>query len=155
MGCKAVALRQPYNVVVTKKPPPFRFAGKGRQKTASAMKTEKARCCLARADMQNGISASQEQELTGNKHHDKSRKKRKRDYLVRAGNNERPTSVSAVHLRVRDSVWPDNTVSFRKGSGFRRSSHFHARAGWPNGMEVGCPMTTALAFFAVFRCNLR
>lgn len=53
------ALQQPYNEEPTKPPPPFRFTEKGEEEPASETKTEKAKRCLARAGMQNGISNSQ------------------------------------------------------------------------------------------------
>ena len=49
----------------------------------------------------------------------------------------------ALHWRARGSVWPVISPVSREGGGCRKYGILPAKAGWPNGMEVGCSLRRA------------
>jgi hypothetical protein len=86
----------------------------------------------------NGTPESQEQEVT------KKRRCPQEQALAgfgvsRKGRRYRKSGVSRKgrHWRGRGSVWPVISSVSREGGGCRKCGLLLARAGWPNGMEVG------------------
>ena len=80
--------------------------------------------CLASADMQNGISASPEQGVTGTRH------------PASAGINESPPSRKRGALAGRRFRLAGQHFAFLLMRGVRRCMAFSGSAGWPNGMAV-------------------
>ena len=109
----------------TKSPPPFRLASLINRKSHT-FKTpthhRKNQTFSGQTEPRNRKSREQRE----------SRVTRKSREIRKSG-----VTRKHPHWRDRGSVWPVISSVSRKGGGCRQCGFLPARAGWPNGMEVG------------------
>ena len=122
---------------LTKKPPPFRLASLLHRKPQTFPAPTHQR-------KSHTLSGQTEPRNRKSRKHRKSGVARKSTALAgfrvsRKGRRYRKSGVSrqSRHWRARGSVWPVIASGAREGGGCRKCGLLLARAGRPNGMEVG------------------